>query len=69
MDDGDRAELGADLAQGGPNGGGVARVGGESGRRDSLSRKRGNARGEMLLVSRDDRDGEALGAEFLGDGG
>ena len=69
MDDGDRAELGADLAQGGPNGGGVARVGGESGRGDSLCRKRGNARGEMRLVSRDDRDGEALRAEFLGDGG
>ena len=69
VNDGDRTELGADLGQDGANGGRVARIACEGARGDALCRQRGGARGEMLLVSRDDRDGEALRAEFLGDGG
>jgi hypothetical protein len=46
----------------------VARVGWEGGRGDSLCQQSGDSRCEMRLASRDDGDGVALRAEFLGDG-
>jgi hypothetical protein len=69
VDDDDRAERRARLADGGAHGGGVARVGREGGGGDPLRLQGLDALGEPVRISRDERDGEAGRAEPLGDGG